>query len=125
MKTFYITGDRAINPIVAAGMVGKALAQLTFENDGEAVRYITGNSGSGVEAAVQFIAPKGALSVTERSLTPEGYTDWDASHKELAQMVDGAIVLHGDPLGSRIGKSVTENFPEDKVRFIMQELGDA
>lgn len=121
MKTFYLTGDRSLGPATSVAIVGKAVAQLYFENKGEPLLFVTGNGNTGIEAAVQFVVPAGALTVTERSTTPEGYVDFDAAHESIKDKVDAAIVLHGDPLGSRIGKSVTKVFPEDKVRFIIQE----
>lgn len=120
-KTFYLTGDRSMDPINSAVFVGKAVTQILFENEGEPVTFITGNAPSGVEQAVRFIVPPSKLTVLERGKTPEGYIDFDASHKKIADIVDKAIVLHGDPLGSRIGQSVVSNFADDKVRFLAQE----
>lgn len=121
MKTFYLTGDRSIDPANAVAMVGKAVAQLHFENKGEELQFVTGTEPGGVEFAARFVLPAGALNVVERPKTEEGWTNWDASHKDLVSKVDAAVVLHGDPLASRIGKSVSDVFPEDKVRFLIQE----
>lgn len=119
-KTIYITGDRALDPINSVAIAGKAIAILLLENEGEKVRFVTGTEG-GVEGAVRFILPPKALEVIERPKADEGWTDWDKSHAQLVKKVDFAVVLHGDPLASRIGKSVSTVFPEDKVRFLMQE----
>lgn len=123
MKTVYITGDRSIDPINAVAIAGKAVAQVYAENDGEQVRFVTGTEG-GVEEALRFVLADGSVTIVERPKTDEGYTDWDGFHKKLSLTVDSAVVLHGDPLGSRIGKSVTANFPDDKVRFLLQEQAE-
>lgn len=120
-KTFYLTGDRSMDPINSAVFVGKAVTQILFENEGQAVTFLTGNAPSGIEAAVRFIVPPSRLTVLERGKTEEGYIDFDATHKKIADLVDSAVVLHGDPLGSRIGQSVVANFPDEKVRFLAQE----
>lgn len=120
-KTFYLTGDRSLDPANSVALAGKAVAQLLIENAGEPVSFLTGNSPSGVEAAIRFIVPASHLTVLERGTTPEGYVDFDTVHEKIKEIADSAIVLHGDPLGSRIGQSVSKVFPEDKVRFLLQE----
>lgn len=120
-KTFYLTGDRSMDPANSVAIVGKAVAQLYNENKGEELKFITGNHPGGIEFAARFVIAKDALGIVERPTTEDGYIDWDLSHKKLVDSVDKAIVLHGDPLGSRIGKSVSDVFPEDKVRFLIQE----
>lgn len=121
MKTFYLTGDRSIDPANAVAIVGKAVAQLHFENKGEELAFVTGTEPGGVEFAARFIIPTGALTVIERPKAPEGWTNWDKSHATIEPTVDAAVVLHGDPLASRIGKSVSDNFPPEKIRFLIQE----
>lgn len=119
MKNIYITGDRRMHPGAALVVIGKLIIETIVEN-GEDVNFITGTE-TGVEAVVREMVPAKQLTVVERSQTPEGYTDFDTFHKEIADKIDRAIIIHTDPLVSRIGKSASENIDELKVSFLLQD----
>lgn len=120
MTTAYITGDRSIDPLTAAlGAAALIKALVTKYDD---LTIVTGDAPTGFENAVAYLM-KGSshLIVKPRTFTDEGKPDFDAHNKDLASSgVDLVCVIHGDPLGSNIVKSVMLNFPEDKVKMVLQ-----
>lgn len=99
----FITGDRSIDPITAAVFVGQVLVALP-----EGTEVATGRLG-GIEAAVRYLVPDaliyGTADTSDESL--------DARHVAAADDVSRVLVLHGDPLESRIYRSVLRAWTDD------------
>jgi hypothetical protein len=120
-KTFYFTGDRALDPLTAVQVVAGALSIITLENKGVPFRIVTGDAPTGIERAIRYLVPAQACKVFEREKNAEGKIDFDTQHTLIKDDVDAVIFLHSDPLGSTVGKSVAKIFDFDKIRYLMQE----
>lgn len=120
MTTVYVTGDRSINPLLA--IMGVAALEKALAAKYEDLTIVTGDAPTGVESALEFLhRGSDKLIIKPRTLKDDGKPDFDAHNKELAASgVDVVAVLHGDPLGSNIVKSIMANFPEDKVKMVLQ-----
>lgn len=120
MTTAYITGDRSINPLLA--VMGAAALIKALSSKYDDLTLVTGDAPTGFENALAYLY-KGSdkLIIKPRTLNDEGKPDFDAHNKALASSgIDLVCVMHSDPLGSNIVKSVMANFPEDKVKMVLQ-----
>jgi hypothetical protein len=107
--TVFLTGDRAQQPLPAAQIVAIVINKVLVEHP-EGVRFATGNCESGIERAVRYLVPPSALDVVAYDIDTEGRTQFDAALKTAASTIDEAIVIHVDPLNSRLAKAVVANF---------------
>jgi hypothetical protein len=113
MSTVFITGDRSLNPVIAANAVLSVISQL-LDQEPE-IEIGTGDLEGGVERAVRYFLPN-AIEV-KHNITDAGYVDFDERHKRVAGTFDRVVFIHPDPLGSRIGKSLVETVPESQLVF--------
>jgi hypothetical protein len=120
MKKIFITGDRSMDPVVAAGAVEAILKDLVVQNQGE-LAVATGNLAGGVERAVRYLLPEGDVNVFHYEETDEGYIDFDEMFAELADESDEVVFVHMDPQSSRIGKSIFAHVSSEKIRLPFQE----
>ena len=123
MTTIYLTGDRSVEPLSAVNVTA-AVLQLIVEREGPNVKIITGDAITGIERAVRYLLPLGAvLTVAERK--PKSATnekpDFDEFHTRIKPLVDAVYIVHGDPLVSSIAKSAMRVFPGDIIRFPLTE----
>lgn len=110
MTTVFITGDRSFaDPIRAAKLVEIVMAKCMLENP-EGVRFMTGDSTSGIERAVRYMVPEPYLNVISYSQDDEGHVQFEEAFKIAATEVETAIVLHMDPLNSRLAKAAAASF---------------
>lgn len=110
--TIFITGDRSQAPVPAAQIVQLIIAQQlakATESD-EQVRFMTGNAGSGIERAVRYILPEAYVQVVSYSFDDENHVNFDETYSVIAPEIDKAVVIHTDPLNSRLAKSVMQHF---------------
>lgn len=119
--TIYLTGDRSFQPVPAVSIVNLVLMQELLKHP-EGIKVLTGDSVSGIERAVRYLIPEGTVGVFQREADEEGRVDFDGPHKQLASQVDKVIVIHTDPLNSRLAKSVAQNFPPEKVEYPLDEI---
>lgn len=122
MTTIFVTGDRSLNPVTAFGIVAPVVNKLITDHP-EGVRFVTGDALSGIERAMRYVIPDHFIHVITRTTDAEGHTDWDASAKEAAGLADMAVVIHTDPLSSRLAKSVTKHF--ENVEFPLEGIINA
>lgn len=138
--TVFITGDRSQAPIPAAQIVQLVLAQILTEQTekNEPVQFMTGNASSGIERAVRYMLPEGYVQVVSYSITDDNHVDFDETYSVIADSVDKAIVIHTDPLNSRLAKAVMKNFKDvefpldsvvnsapDDISALMDEEGNS
>jgi len=121
MKTFYITGDRSMDPLAAAKIVSVLIQQLAEETKGD-LAIGTGNLLAGVERAVRFLVPEDVINVAEYSQTEDGNISFDEAFSLLEPSTDQVIFIHMDPLSSHIGKALARTFPPEKIRMPLQEV---
>jgi hypothetical protein len=114
--TVYLTGDRSMMPLPAANLTAIILNKLLVDHP-EGIMLLTGDSNTGIERAVRYLVPEQAVQVFQRTTDDEGRVDFDTTHKQLVSQVDKVIVLHTDPLNSRLTKSVAQLFPDEKVEY--------
>ena len=76
----------------------------------EGLKFITGNSVTGIERAVRYLIPEQFVQVLKRETTVEGHIDFDKANSLAAVDTDYAVVIHPKPLDSRIAKSVAMVF---------------
>lgn len=114
--TVYLTGDRSMMPLPAANLTAIILNKLLVDHP-EGIMLITGDSNTGIERAVRYLVPEQAVQVFQRTTDDEGRVDFDTTHKQLVSQVDKVLVLHTDPLNSRLTKSVAQLFPDEKVEY--------
>ena len=116
MTTIFITGDRSLPNSLAFKLVQAVMVKIVTENQEDLVnntlRFATGNAQNGIERAVRFIIPEQFLTVIERVHTPEGHIDWDASALYASKIAEKAVVIHMDPMNSRVTKAVLQNFKD-------------
>lgn len=112
MTTVFITGDRSLPTSIAYKLAQAAIVKcmLDEQTDLKSLRFATGDAQNGIERAVRFIIPEQFLTVVKRGTTPEGHIDWDQSALEASKVADRAVVLHMDPLNSRVTKPVLTYF---------------
>lgn len=107
----FLTGDRSQGPLPAAQIVAIVMQKVLADNP-DGVHFLTGDSPSGIERAVRYVVPEGYVTVVKYPLDAEGHQDFDAALSVLKDVVDKAVVIHVDPLNSRLAKSVVANFKD-------------
>lgn len=122
MTTVFITGDRSMSPAMAFGIVVPVITKIAHDNP-EGIRFVTGDAVNGVERAVRYFLPEQFVTVVSREQNAEGHVDFDKSSAEAAGIADYAVVIHTDPLNSRLAKSVAQAFT--KVEFPLDEIINA
>lgn len=117
MTTLFITGDRSdANPFFAGYIALRMLGAA-----GQRKNIMTGDN-AGVESLVRRIADDAdfPVEVVPSPLGDDGKVDWDARHVNIAEAVkDGleVLVVHADPMASRITPSALRVFGDDAVRI--------
>lgn len=122
MTTVFVTGDRSMSPTMAFGIVVPVITKIAQDNP-EGVRFVTGDAVTGIERAVRYFLPEQFVTVVAREADAEGHVDFDKSSAEAAGVADYAVVIHADPLNSRLAKSVAKAFT--KVEFPLDEIINA
>lgn len=120
MKKIFITGDRSMDPVIAAGAVEAILKDLVVQNDGD-LAVATGTLAGGVERAVRYLMPDESVNVFNYELTEDGHVDFAEMYTELADDVDEVVFVHGSPQSSRIGKALFAAIPSEKISMPFQE----
>lgn len=92
----FITGDRSVDPINAVIVAGIALAALPPD-----APVSTGSLG-GLEAAVRYLRPDATVYPLNGDVSPQTL---DERHERALLDEPQALLIHGDPLGSKIGAS--------------------
>lgn len=111
--TVFLTGDRSQGPMPAAQITAIVINQIVAQtNDDTGIRFITGNSESGIERAVRYLIPSQALKVVDYELDKEGYVDFESTFASVAGEVDKTVVIHTDPLNSRLAKAAIVQFKD-------------
>lgn len=121
MKRIYITGDRSMDPFVAAGAVNAVIQDLVRINNGD-LAVGTGTCSNGIERAVRFLVPDEALNLAHYGRTEDGDVDFESTFRELEGVTDQVVFIHMDPLSSHIGRAITKVFPSEKVSMPFQEV---
>lgn len=119
MTTVFVTGDRSMSPTTAFGIVLPVITKIAHDNP-EGVRFVTGDAVTGIERAVRYLLPEQFVQLVNREVDAEGHVDFDKSSAEAAGIADYAVVIHTDPLNSRLAKSVAKAFA--KVEFPLDEI---
>lgn len=101
----FITGDRSAHPVAAVLAVAAVLQTLP-----EGTEIATGELG-GVEAAVRYLLPDAVVYKGTGTDLP----DLDARHLQVFADVKDAILIHGDPLSSKIFKSASRVWDDDSL----------
>jgi len=115
----YITGDRSLPTHAAYEIVRMIIPKILIQHP-EGVRFVTGNEFSGIERAVRFIIPEPFITVLNREKTAEGHIDWDKTSEEASKLAEVAVVVHIDPLNSRVAKSAMKYF--EKVELPLEGI---
>lgn len=127
MKKIYITGDRSIDPLTSVSLVNIVLTKIAHEQqvvhyEERGVRFVTGNSKTGIERGARYLLPEAATDVVHYDTNADGKPEFDEIHRILAPEVDEVWFIHPDPLSSRIGKSLHQHFPIEKIKMPLQEI---
>lgn len=120
MYNIYITGDRSMAPMTAAFTVDriiKSLLESAAIKGVEDVHFITCNAPGGVEAAVRYLVPNDFLTVVKRNIGVDGHLDFDATNELIQMSAQQVIVLHPDPMASRVTQSVARIFDPSIVMY--------
>lgn len=120
--TIIITGDRSIEPVQGAALTAAVLKTLAIHHPDLTVEsFMTGSLETGVERAVRYLVPN--VPTFKYSETDDGKTDFAGTYELLRDVgvVDLAVVIHGDPLQSRVTKAVMKVFPADRVWLPLQD----
>jgi hypothetical protein len=120
MKKIFITGDRSMDPVKAAGAVEAVIKDLIDQNNGD-LAVATGNLAGGVERAVRYLLPEGDVNVFPYEQTADGHVDFDEMFAALADESDEIVFVHMDPASSRIGKALFKIVPSEKITMPLQE----
>ena len=117
---FLITGDRSMPALAAIAAVSGTLSLLTAKFPGLTEHdIITGDLEGGVERAVRYLVPQ--AQTFKYSHDAEGHVLFDDAYDLLSEDTEYAVVLHTEPLDSRIAKSVMKNFPASAVLLPLTE----
>jgi hypothetical protein len=113
MSRLLITGDRTLSPVYPTMVLVEMLRAVSNGQD-----IITGTN-DGVEALVRSAGQEAdvPVAVIENPTTPEGWIDWDARHAGISEDTT-VLVIHADVHESRVGKSVLNTVPEDRVKLV-------
>lgn len=120
MKKIFITGDRAMDPVMAVGAVDAIIKDLVVQNDGK-LAVATGNLAMGVERAVRYLIPEHAVNVFEYEENSDGSVNFGELFTALAEDSDEIVFIHSDPSSSRIGKALFATVPSEKISLPFQE----
>jgi hypothetical protein len=121
MKNIFITGDRSMEPYLAAGAVNAILKDLVRQTGGD-LAIGTGNCAGGIERAVRFLVPDSAMNLAHYSYDEDGKPDFESTFRELEDVIDQVVFIHTDPLSSSIGRAIAAVFPDEKVTMPFQEV---
>lgn len=124
-KVIYITGDRSIDPLTSVSLVNIVLSKIhhaEMVEKGDGVRFMTGNSKTGIERAVRYLLPEPVVDVIHYDLNADGKPEFDESFKVVAPMVTEVFFVHPDPLASRIGKALHQHVDSAKIHMPLQEI---
>lgn len=117
MTKVFVTGDRSVDPVTAAMVTAAQIAKfIKIKGEGEKVEFYTGDFETGIERAVRYLVKD--ANVIFHDNDAEGHPDLEARHKIAAETADFALMIHPDPLKSRIGKSLAGHFPGDKLILV-------
>lgn len=119
----FITGDRSVNPVIAPMLLNMALqrAVATWGPTYGDLEFSTGDQ-AGVEAAVRYLLPASKVEFAEvpTPTTADGdHPDFDARHALARHTCDAVLVVHGDPMSSRIAKSALAAWGDDDERTLL------
>lgn len=120
MFNVYITGDRSLSPMSSAVVVNNVLNSIltaAATQGVDDVHIITSTSSGGIEAAVRYLVPKEHLTVVKRNMGADGHLDFDATNDLIQMSANQVIVLHPDPMASRITQSVARIFDPKIVMY--------
>ncbi len=114
MSKVFLTGDRSMPEVLAVLPTVAQITQLRKEF-GPDVELVTGTN-SGFENVVRLVCEAMDVPVLtlEQSTGEDGKPDWDARHGQLTDF-DRVVFVHGDPLSSSIGKSLTQFVDDEKL----------
>lgn len=120
MTTYFITGDRSMDPVTALEFLFMSLKSLPEDDQPSTGDVIyTGNLMAGIERAVRYLFF--GVNVVSYSANDEGVPNFDESFKLMSESGDGVdrvLFIHSDPLGSHIGAAVMQNFDPAKVTIL-------
>lgn len=114
MTSYFITGDRSLDPITALNVLGVALRDRL--QDGDTV--YTGNLSTGIERAVRYAF---------LDATTMYYSQTDDDRPDFAGLfeivngtpkIDRVLFIHPDPLASRIGSALVATVDPDKLEMV-------
>lgn len=112
MTSYFITGDRSLDPITAFAVTYSSLATLKLTREDT---VFTGMFDTGVERAVRYLFP--SAEVILHDVTADGHVDLDLRNKVILETVDQVVFVHSDPFNSRIGRSLVDSIPAARLTF--------
>lgn len=118
MTTYFVTGDRALDPAAAVIAAMNVLASLTWKavTEGSEVPRVATGDQPGFEAAVRYLLP--TAQVFEAETGSDGKPDFDARHVLAALTCDKALVVHGEPFESNIYRSMIKYWADDALEVL-------
>lgn len=127
MTTVFITGDRSLPVRLAYPLTQMILAKI-FAEEAEAIeadtfKLATGDAPTGIERAIRYIVPEHLLTVVPRGKTPEGYIDWDKGAADACKIADKAVIVHMQPLESRVTQAILAHFDPENVDMPLAGIG--
>lgn len=110
----FLTGDRRMDPMTAALVTAGAIQKIVKKYN--RIEVYTGALETGIERAVRYLVPN--VNVIIHDDLADGKPDLDTRHKTARETVDVAVMIHGDPLASSIGKNLANYFEGDRLIFV-------
>lgn len=113
MTTFFITGDRSLDPLTALTLTLPVITEHV--KDGDSV--VTGSLPTGVERAVRYLFLQ--AGVMQYSSTDDDRPDFEGMFKIVNRTdVDKVLFIHPDPLASRVGAALVATIDPDKLEMV-------
>lgn len=109
---FFLTGDRSLDPVTSVAAAVQVIAALPVA---DVTDVYTGDL-NGVERAVRYLLP--GVNVIESLATDDGKPNLNERHERVRSLVDGAVLIHPDPLDSRIYASLVEFFGDEDLQVV-------
>jgi hypothetical protein len=114
MTAYFITGDRALDPITALSALGVAVTKHLKADD---VVY-TGSLRTGIERAVRYAFLD--ARVMNYSSTDDNRPDFTGLFEivNADPDIDKVLFVHPDPLASRVGAALVATVAPDKLEMM-------
>lgn len=118
MNKILITGDRSMHPVAAVNVLAPVLGALAERFPSLHGRDLITGDLPGVERAARYLLPNIQTFAYPRDA--EGKPLFAEAYEDLDEVVR-VVIIHPEPLDSRVAKAAMQVWPQEKVWLPMSE----